>query len=148
EALQTHVAAEERTSLFGKAGEEGLSERPDACDRGNAQRQRGEEDAKAGKAAAQFAPRKANGESQITQNASPLENVSLLRDHKRMPGTRQPCGKQQAFEVASAPVSLAREVVAGGGMALRRPTFCAPIFDETPFAYERLKALRLARGSV
>jgi len=45
-------------------------------------------------------------------------------------------------------VSIALEIVAGGGMAEFRPAFGAPVFDEACLADEPLEAFRLADGRV
>ena len=54
------IAAEQRAAVVGDAGQERVGERADGGNGGNAQHQRGEENAEAGKAAAQFPPRQPN----------------------------------------------------------------------------------------
>ena len=56
------IATEQRAAVVGNAGEERIGERADGGNGGDAKHQRGEENAKAGKAAAQFAPRQPNSE--------------------------------------------------------------------------------------
>ena len=41
-------------------------------------------------------------------------------------------------------LSIAGEIVAGGGVAKLRPTLCPPVIDEAGFANEGLEPLRLA----
>ncbi len=62
--LDLGVAAEERRRLPGEAVLDGGADRADGGDRGDAERQAGEEDAKAGEAAAQLAKRQAGGDRQ------------------------------------------------------------------------------------
>ena len=50
--MHHHIAAEQGAALFGETGEEGLRQRADTRDGRHAQRETGEEDAEAGKAAA------------------------------------------------------------------------------------------------
>src|SRR5579871_1508455 len=63
-SLQPDISAEERAALLGEPDEKGLSERADARNRGNAQGQGGQENAKASKPAAQFPPCKAQRKRQ------------------------------------------------------------------------------------
>src|SRR5689334_19614172 len=44
--------------------------------------------------------------------------------------------------------SLAREIIAGGGMALRRPTLRAPVIDHAGLPNERLETLRFPHAGV
>src|SRR5205085_5240996 len=57
------IAAEQRAAVVGNAGEQRIGERADGGNGGDAQHQRGEENAEAGKAAAQFPPRQPNSEN-------------------------------------------------------------------------------------
>src|SRR5262249_53275230 len=67
----------------------------------------------------------------------------LLRQGEGVPG--RPRG---VASKAPSPGSIALEVVAGGGMALRRPTFRAPIFDKARLADERLETISFAHRGV
>src|SRR5947207_11252046 len=45
-------------------------------------------------------------------------------------------------------MSLTREIIGGGGMALRRPAFGPPVINEAECAHIGLESIRLARGGV
>src|SRR6185312_6580159 len=74
-----NVTAQKYAALFGETGEEGLAERANTRDGGDAQHQRSEEDAETRKAAAHFAPGEFQREGQAVQVRSSATMRPSLR---------------------------------------------------------------------